>query len=73
MEQLLLRNVGRAITKWGAIEKIPTLITHYWKIDSESKIISHFGGTNNIFFGCNCIFKARDVRLRKLYILNLYC
>ena len=27
------RKVGRAITKWGAIEKSPILLSQYWKID----------------------------------------
>jgi hypothetical protein len=26
------RKVGRAITKWGAIEKSPILLSQYWKI-----------------------------------------
>ena len=25
------RNVGRAITEWGAIEKSPILLSQYWK------------------------------------------
>ena len=33
------RKYGRAITKWGAIEK-------------SKKIISHFDGSNNIFANC---------------------
>ena len=27
------RKVGRAITKWGAIEKSPILLSQYWKND----------------------------------------
>ena len=41
--------VGRAITKWGAIEKYPILLSQYWKNNRVPNIILHFGGTNNIF------------------------
>ena len=46
------RKVGRAITKWGATEKSLILLSQYWKnyyFDMVPKVISHFGGTNNIF------------------------
>ena len=37
------RKIGRAITKWGVIEKSPILLSQYWKI------ILYFGGTNKFF------------------------
>ena len=43
--------VRRSITKWGAIEKSPILPSQYWEkkqFFSAPKIISYFGGTNNI-------------------------
>ena len=49
------RKVGRAITKWGAIEKSPILLSQYWKsyhFWRVTKIISHFDGSNNIFADC---------------------
>ena len=49
--------VGRAITKWGAIEKSPILLLQYHKkyhFNIVPKINSHFGGANNIF--ANCIY-----------------
>ena len=49
------RKVGRAITKWGAIEKTPILLSQYWKncnFERVTKIISHFDGSNNIFVDC---------------------
>jgi hypothetical protein len=48
----LISKVGRAITKWGAIEKSPILLSQYWKIYHflrVTKIISHFDSSNNIF------------------------
>jgi hypothetical protein len=50
------RKVGRAITKWGAIEKSPILLSQYWKIYHflrVTKIISHFDDSNNIFVDCS--------------------
>ena len=46
--------VGRAITKWGAIEKSPILPSQYWKneIRDGNIIISYFDGSNNIFADC---------------------
>ena len=44
--------VERAKTILGAIEKRLPLLSQYWKnshFDGVSKIISHFGGTNNMF------------------------
>ena len=49
------RKVGRAITKWGSIEKSPILLSQYWKnyyFYRIPKIISHFDGSNNIFADC---------------------
>ena len=43
--------VGRAMNKWGAIEKSSILL--YCNI-RVTKIISHFGGSNNIFADCRC-------------------
>ena len=40
--QLCYRKVGRAITKWGAIEKSSILLSQYWineEFDSALKII----------------------------------
>ena len=40
------RKVGRATTKWGAIEKRPILLSQYWKniqVDSVTNIFSSFG------------------------------
>ena len=31
INNLVYRKVGRAITKWGAIEKSPILQSQYWK------------------------------------------
>ena len=48
------RKVG-AITKWGAIEKSPILLSQYWKnyhFLRVTKIISHFAGSNNFFADC---------------------
>ena len=50
------RKVGRVITKWGAIEKSPILLSQYWKqyyFKRVTKIISHFDGSNNIFADCS--------------------
>ena len=47
------RKVGRAITKWGAIEKCPILLSQYWKQFECTKIIAHFGCTNIKFADCN--------------------
>ena len=40
------RKVGRAIIKWGAIEKSPIFLLQL------TKIISHFDGSNTIFVDC---------------------
>ena len=44
--------VGRAITKWGAIEKS-------YHFETVPKIISHLDGSNNIFADCR-ISSASD-------------
>ena len=36
--QLCHRKVGRAITKWGAIDKSPILLLQYW-INSQFELI----------------------------------
>jgi len=43
--------VGRAITKWGSIQKSPILKNFYF--ERVTKIISHFDSSNNIFADCN--------------------
>ena len=43
------RKIKRAITEWGAIQKIPILLSQYLKtdpLDRIPQINSHFGGTN---------------------------
>ena len=55
------RIVGIAITKWGAIEKSPILLSQYWKnyhFEWLKKTISHFDGSNNIFADCTHIFSS---------------
>ena len=48
--------VGRAITKWGAKEKSPILLSQYWKNGwlDVTIVISYFGGSNNIFADYMC-------------------
>ena len=47
--------VGRAITKWGAIEKTQLLRQQYLKFEwfDRTIIISYFDGSNNIFADCS--------------------
>ena len=33
--QLCYRKVGRAITKWGAIEKSSKLLSQYWNLSNK--------------------------------------
>ena len=42
---------SRVITLQGAIEKSPIFLSQYWKNEwlDGTKIISYFGGCNNIF------------------------
>ena len=51
--------VGREITKWGAIEKSPILLSQYWKNEwlNGNIIISYFGGSNNIFADCRLLIR----------------
>ena len=44
----------RGITLQGAIKKSPRLLSQYWKNDwwDGTIIISHIGGSNNIFAAC---------------------
>ena len=66
------RKVGRAITKWGAIEKSPILLLQYWKnyhFLRVTKVISHFDGSNNIFG--DCVFAKVLMVHPKMY--NNYC
>ena len=54
-DNICYRKVGRAITKLGAIEKGPIVISQYCKnkeLDSTI-VISHFKGTNIIFAYCS--------------------
>ena len=47
--------VGRAISKWGVIEKSPILLSQYWKINifmMNQKNILSFGRTNTFFANC---------------------
>ena len=46
------------ITLQGVIEKSPILLSQYWKIEwlDGSIIISHFGGSNNIFDDCTILW-----------------
>ena len=56
------RKVGRAITKWEAIEKNPILLSQYWKnlhIRRVTEIVSHSNGSNNIF--AYCIYHLLDL------------
>ena len=48
------RKVGRAITIWGAIEKVQYCYRNIGEMDNLSapKIIAHFGCTNIIFADC---------------------
>ena len=55
-DNLCYCKVGRAINKWGVIEKCPMKNKPF---DSVPKIIMHFGGTNNIFADCICILFRR--------------
>ena len=47
----------RVITLQGAIEKIPILLSQYWKNEwlEGNIIISYFDGSNNIFADCMII------------------
>ena len=54
-DKFCYRKVGRAITKWGAVEKSTILLSKYWKnyqFLRVTKIISHSDGSNNIFADC---------------------
>ena len=55
------RKVGRAITKWGAIEKSPILLSQYWK-----KFIKNFYGYKNIK---TQIFK----KIKLLFLQYIFC
>ena len=60
------RKVGRAITKWGAIEKSPILLSQYWKnyhFQRVTNIISYFGVSNNIFADCKCTIITKTPKL----------
>ena len=66
------RKVGRAITKWWAIEKSPILINY--QFERVTKIILHFDGSNNIFADCtlqvsiNVIILFVAIKVCKMYI-----
>ena len=45
------RKVGKANTKWGAIEKSP-ILRYQLQILKGNKIISYFDGSNNSFADC---------------------
>ena len=76
------RKVGRAITKWGAIEKSPISLSQYWKsyhFERVKKNISHFDDSN--YFFADCILacctlymflhlKGKDMKLAFMKILN---
>ena len=65
--------VRRAITMWGTITNYPKLLSQLWK-----KIISLFGGTNNIFVSPNSVLLRKSPILNSINILfytiytNLY-
>ena len=47
--------IAKAITKWGAIDKSPILLSQYWKnynFERITKIISHFDCSNKNFADC---------------------
>ena len=53
--------VGKAITKWGAVEKSLILLSQHWKnchFEKVTKISSHFDGSNNIF--ADCTYETRS-------------
>ena len=56
------RKNGRAITKWGAIEKSNKRVT---------KIISHYDGSNNIFVDCSVVMPQKWFLLFQM-ILAIY-
>ena len=65
-ENFCYHKAGRAIIKWGAIEKSPLLLSQYWEnyhFKRVSKIISHFVGSNNIF--SDCISSIAHLELKK--------
>ena len=69
--------VGRAITKWVAMEKSPVLLSKYSRDDQFyrlTKIISHFDGSNNIFVDCieYILTQKQFVIITLFYVTHLF-
>ena len=63
------RKVGRAITKWGAIQKSPILLSQYGKnyhFRRVTKIILHFDGSNNISADCTIQSQMQNINIDSL-------
>ena len=64
IDNFCYREVGRAITKWGSIEKSPILRKQYWNnyyFDRIPKIIPLFDVTNTIFVNSMMTVKVKRV------------